>query len=71
MRMRSLAIAGIAVAALLAGGCTNSSTDQAGRTTAATSIPRSSADAHNPADVTFPQNTIQHHQQAIEMSDIV
>ncbi|EUA12026.1 hypothetical protein I546_2683 [Mycobacterium kansasii 732] len=71
MRIRSFAFAVITLAALLVGACTDSRNDQAGRTTSAPSTPPSSADAHNPADMGFAQNMIQHHQQAIEMSDIL
>jgi uncharacterized protein (DUF305 family) len=63
-----LTIGGAAVAALVAlTGCSDSTTTQGSQT----SSPTSSTEAHNQADVMFAQHMIPHHQQAIEMSDIV
>ena len=59
-----------AAAALLAlTACSNSSNNQANQPTASTST--SAAEAHNQVDVMFAQHMIPHHQQAIEMSDMV
>jgi uncharacterized protein (DUF305 family) len=46
-----------------------SGTSSAGSSAASTSTPATGA--HNQADVTFAQNGIPHHQQAIQMSDII
>ena len=75
---RALLTGGAAVAALvITAGCSNSGSEQqAGQTTAATTATASataapSGEAHNQADVMFAQHMIPHHQQAIEMSDMV
>lgn len=69
--------AGAVVAAALVAGCSN---DQADRTaepmtnTQSTSVAASSpvaGEAHNDADVMFAQHMIPHHQQAVEMSDVL
>ncbi|OBB21153.1 DUF305 domain-containing protein [Mycolicibacterium setense] len=70
--------AGAAVAAALVAGCSN---DQADRTadlemtkSATTSAAAGSPvgnEAHNDADVMFAQHMIPHHQQAVEMSDVL
>lgn len=62
--------AALGAALLIATGCSNSA-DQAGPTTSVTSLPGSAAEAHNQADVIFAQHMIPHHQQAIQMSDIL
>lgn len=75
---------GIAAAAALAlSACSNSpqsEQDMSSMTTSAVATPSSSASpserapgtqAHNDADVTFAQGMIPHHQQAIEMSDML
>lgn len=70
------AVAAMATAVTL-GACSNSETDtEASPTTAsptasATSSAPAGAEAHNDADVTFAQGMIPHHQQAIEMSDML
>lgn len=69
-RGKTLTSAAAAVATLLAlTSC--SASNQAGSTTAAASSSAASTQAHNAQDVTFDQQMIPHHQQAIEMSDIV
>ena len=69
-RSGSLMTVVAAAAALLAlTACSNSSNNQANHPTASTST--SAAEAHNQADVMFAQHMIPHHQQAIEMSDMV
>ena len=70
MRRRLLSIGGAAVATLTTlTGCSGSSpeagTSPAGTTTSAAAQP------HNQADAMFAHHMIPHHQQAIEMSDIV
>jgi uncharacterized protein (DUF305 family) len=68
---------GAALAALaITAGCSNSGNEQAGQTTTATTATASATtspggEAHNQADVMFAQHMIPHHQQAIEMSDMV
>jgi uncharacterized protein (DUF305 family) len=64
--------AGALVALVISAGCSNSdsgSEHPAGHTTATASA--TSGEAHNDADVMFAQHMIPHHQQAVEMSDIV
>ena len=65
-------IAAVAAAALALGGCT--STGGETQASAASSTPASAtadAQAHNDADVAFATGMIPHHQQAIEMSDML
>ena len=78
MWTRTLLTGGAALAALvIAAGCSNSGSEQqAAQTTTATTAAAGattspSGEAHNQADVMFAQHMIPHHQQAIEMSDIV
>ena len=79
VRNKQIAVT-IATAALLVtvGACSNSeSTTQSSASPAMTSAPSSTnqapadAQAHNDADVTFAQGMIPHHQQAVEMSDML
>lgn len=70
--------AAIAASALVVSACSNGSTDSSSdsATTSAvaastTSSVASSATAHNGSDVMFAQGMIPHHQQAIEMSDML
>jgi uncharacterized protein (DUF305 family) len=73
----SAALAAAVVAIATLGACSSSGTDtQASATTSATPPSATSpstpaADAHNDADVTFAQQMIPHHQQAVEMSDML
>jgi uncharacterized protein (DUF305 family) len=77
MRRQVLIIGAAGVAALLTmTACSSSSnksatsgTSSAGSSAGSTSTPASSA--HNQADVTFAQNGIPHHEQAIPMSDTI
>ena len=66
---------GVAVAALVVAGCSGGSenTQQAGQAAPSGAASSSAApdEAHNDADVMFVQHMIPHHQQAIEMSDMV
>jgi uncharacterized protein (DUF305 family) len=76
MWKRVILVGAGAVAALVIAGC--SSDDSAAghsagheSSAAASATAPPSAEDHNDADVTFSQQMIPHHQQAIEMSDIV
>jgi uncharacterized protein (DUF305 family) len=78
MWTRTLLTGAAALAALvIAAGCSNNSGGEqpAGQTTTAASptaqATTSAADAHNDADVMFAQHMIPHHQQAVEMSDML
>ncbi|WP_172650865.1 DUF305 domain-containing protein [Rhodococcus opacus] len=74
MKTTNLAVGAAAVAALVAlTACSNSSTDQSAQssTSASVTATAAAADTHNQADVTFAQQMIPHHAQAIEMSDVV
>ena len=64
---------GVAALATLVtlGACSNPSNDQAVPSAAGTTTSASATNAHNQADVMFVQHMIPHHQQAIEMSDMV
>ena len=72
----AIAIAAVAVV-VAAGACSNSeSNSQSSASPAATSAPSSAtnpadAQAHNDADVNFAPGMIPHHQQAVEMSDML
>jgi uncharacterized protein (DUF305 family) len=72
---RYAAMAAAAAAALTVSACSGGGSDaQASPTSpaaSATSTPTAGAEAHNAADVTFAQGMIPHHQQAIEMSDML
>jgi uncharacterized protein (DUF305 family) len=71
--------AGAALALVVSAGCSNSSDSgseqSSGNTTSAsaTAAPTTTqnAEAHNDADAMFAQHMIPHHQQAIEMSDML
>lgn len=74
MRRRVLIIGAAGLAALLTMTACNSSgtksaTSGTGSSAGSTSTP--AAGAHNQADITFAQNGIPHHQQAIPMSDAI
>lgn len=79
MDTRSMAVAGAAMAALIAlAGCSSttkpapSGTAPASATAAASSTTAEpDTQAHNNYDVMFTQHMIPHHQQAIEMSDVI
>jgi uncharacterized protein (DUF305 family) len=66
------AVTGVAVlaAAAVMGACGNSATEQAAPSPVQTSTAAVAA-AHNQSDVTFAQQMIPHHRQAIEMSDMI
>ena len=68
---KSLAIGAAAMAALITlTACSSSDkSPQSTATASSTSAAAPAADAHNQADVTFAQQMIPHHQQAIQMSD--
>lgn len=71
-------LAAIAASALVVSACSTTSTDSssdsattsAGSASATSSV-AASATAHNDSDVMFAQGMIPHHQQAIEMSDML
>ncbi|MDV6245391.1 DUF305 domain-containing protein (plasmid) [Rhodococcus opacus] len=74
MKTTKIAVGAAAVAALVAlTACSNSSSDQSAQSSASASVTATTAaaDTHNQADVTFAQQMIPHHAQAIEMSDVV
>jgi uncharacterized protein (DUF305 family) len=77
MWKRTILTGAAALAALvIAAGCSNSGEQQTGQTTSAASATASAtttpgAEAHNQADAMFAMHMIPHHQQAIEMSDMV
>ncbi|HYJ55122.1 MAG TPA: DUF305 domain-containing protein [Mycobacterium sp.] len=69
----TVAVGAAAVAAFLTlGACSNTSTEQAppSSPSASTSAP-AQAQAHNTVDAMFLQHMIPHHEQAIEMSDMI
>ncbi|MCX2929097.1 DUF305 domain-containing protein [Mycobacterium sp. CVI_P3] len=75
-RIRPLLTGAAAVAAAVAiGACGNSATENAASSPAPSSAPSSttaaSSAAHNQADVMFAQHMIPHHQQAVQMSDVI
>ncbi len=74
MRRGTLAVGAATLATLVTvGACSNAGNTGSGQSTAVTSTSTSVAanDAHNPADATFAQQMIPHHQQAVEMSDML
>jgi uncharacterized protein (DUF305 family) len=77
MKKRSLTIGAAAVAAFVTvTACSNSGNQQQAQSTTPARVTSSStvaapAEAHNEADVTFAQQMIPHHGQAIQMSDML
>ncbi|MFZ2174375.1 MAG: DUF305 domain-containing protein [Rhodococcus sp. (in: high G+C Gram-positive bacteria)] len=74
MKTTYLAAGAAAVAALVAlTACSNSNNDQSAQSSTSASVTATTAatDTHNQADVTFAQQMIPHHTQAIEMSDVM
>ncbi|EID81351.1 MULTISPECIES: DUF305 domain-containing protein [Rhodococcus] len=74
MKTTKIAVGAAAVAALVAlTACSNSGSDQSAQSSASASVTATTAaaDTHNQADVTFAQQMIPHHAQAIEMCDVV
>lgn len=76
MKLTMLSVGAVVAAALVA-GCSNDQADrtadpttQTSTTSAAVSSP-AAGEAHNDADVMFAQHMIPHHQQAVEMSDVL
>lgn len=57
--------------ALLVSACSSGGTDSTSVPAAATTTATSNPASHNEADVTFAQGMIPHHEQAIEMSDVL
>ena len=71
MRIRTLTIGTLALATgLTLTGCSNPGSDMQGMDHGSSSAPHS-ADAAAQADIDFAMNMIAHHQQAIEMSDVL
>jgi uncharacterized protein (DUF305 family) len=76
---RCAAALGIGAALVVLSGCSGSGSDSAESATtqaqassaASSAAPATSAADHNDADVTFAQAMIPHHEQAVEMSDMV
>ncbi|NKX53932.1 DUF305 domain-containing protein [Arthrobacter mobilis] len=70
---RYLWLSAVTVAAAALSGCGATDTDSAATAPAASpaATPSSAAAGHNSADVMFAQMMIPHHQQAIQMSDIM
>ncbi|AFA71682.1 protein of unknown function DUF305 [Gordonia polyisoprenivorans VH2] len=73
IRRAASAATALAAAALIVAGCSSSEssspTGHSGHGTTATSSPHNAA--HNQADVMFNQMMIPHHEQAVEMADLV
>jgi uncharacterized protein (DUF305 family) len=67
--------AALTAVVLTAAGCSNSTGSQSATTASRTGSPSSSTSAavtdHNQADATFAQQMIVHHQQAVQMSDML
>ncbi|MGV9803320.1 DUF305 domain-containing protein [Mycobacterium sp. NPDC003449] len=74
-KQTTLVAAGALVVVAAAAGCSGDTADHAATSTtapvSATSSPASDAAAHNDADAMFAHHMIPHHQQAVEMSDII
>jgi uncharacterized protein (DUF305 family) len=73
MKRKTLAVGAATLAALVTvGACSNTSTTQ-GASSSSVSAPSSTSatEAHNQVDAMFTQHMIPHHQQAIEMSDML
>ncbi len=73
MKRKTLAVGAATLAALVTvGACSDTSTTQ-GDSSSSVSAPSSTSatEAHNQADAMFTQHMIPHHQQAIEMSDML
>lgn len=72
MKRKTLAVGAAALAALVTvGACGGTSTTQEADSSSVSAPSASATEAHNQADVMFTKHMIPHHQQAIEMSDIV
>ncbi|BBY96471.1 DUF305 domain-containing protein (plasmid) [Mycobacterium gallinarum] len=68
-------LAAVVALALFSSACSNTNSETQGSAAASAPSPVSTSaagnDTHNDADVTFAQGMIPHHQQAIEMSDML
>ncbi len=74
MRKSTLAVGAAALAALVTvGACSNAGNTGSGQSTTSTSTSTSTSanEDHNQADAMFAQQMIPHHQQAVEMSDML
>lgn len=73
-RRYGFGIAALAASTLVVGACSNAGSDTAASSTSSAPPSTSAASAetsHNDADVIFAQGMIPHHQQAVEMSDML
>lgn len=72
MRIRTLTIGALAVAtALTLTGCSSPDSGMQGMDHGTSSAPHSAGDSAARADIDFAMNMIAHHQQAVEMSDVL
>ncbi|WP_284231336.1 DUF305 domain-containing protein [Mycobacterium antarcticum] len=72
MKRKTMAVAAAAAAVLVTvGACSNTSTTQGAPSSSVSTSSASATEAHNQADAMFAQHMIPHHQQAIEMSDML
>lgn len=72
MKPKTLAVGAATLAALVTvGACSNTSTTQEAPSSSVSAPSASATEAHNQADAMFTQHMIPHHQQAIEMSDML
>jgi uncharacterized protein (DUF305 family) len=72
MKRKTLVVGAATLAALVTvGACGNTSTTQEAPSASVSAPSASATGAHNQADAMFTQHMIPHHQQAIEMSDML
>ncbi len=67
----AVAAAAVLTTVLALGACSTGTETAASSSTAASTSAPASAQAHNHADVMFARHMIPHHQQAVEMSDMI
>ncbi len=72
MKRKTLVVGAATLAALVTvGACSNTTTTQGASSSSSVSAPSAVTEPHNQADAMFTQHMIPHHQQAIEMSDML
>ncbi|MDN4599327.1 DUF305 domain-containing protein [Leifsonia sp. NPDC014704] len=73
MKLKTIALAsGVLATALVLAGCSGTpSGGHSGMEMGGSSTTATTASGHNDADISFAQNMVMHHKQAIEMSDMV
>lgn len=78
MTKMTMLSAGAVIAAALVAGCSSETADRTAdpemtnsQTSSAAPTSQAAAEAHNDADVMFAHHMIPHHQQAVEMSDVL